>query len=146
MCIHDAPFPRPPSSPCIPSLCSLLKPFFWNFMRSCLYLQIYHGQHFDKGVVARVSCPKLGSFSLAPGTAPYRQESGCHRRQQPPGVVQRRPRFVETLRRSLGSAKGHPQVICAFTGRRMKTREKAPPLGFLFIPSPPSFSRGQRQL
>lgn len=37
--------------------------------------QIYHGQHLDQGIVARVPCPKLGSFSLAPGTAPYRREA-----------------------------------------------------------------------
>ncbi|CAN0052509.1 unnamed protein product, partial [Choristocarpus tenellus] len=35
-------------------------------------IQIYHGQHLDKGVIARVSCPKLGAFSLGPGGAPYR--------------------------------------------------------------------------
>lgn len=42
---------------------------------SCPHPQIYHGQHLDQGIVARVPCPKLGSFSLAPGAAPYRRES-----------------------------------------------------------------------
>ncbi|CAM9309742.1 unnamed protein product [Ascophyllum nodosum] len=35
-------------------------------------IQIYHGQHFDQGIASRVTCPKLGAFSLAPGPAPYR--------------------------------------------------------------------------
>ncbi|CAM9492695.1 unnamed protein product, partial [Ectocarpus sp. 6 AP-2014] len=48
---------------------------------------IYHGQHFDQGVVARVPCPKLAGFSLAPGTAPYRLATFVPELKGKPGKI-----------------------------------------------------------
>ncbi|CAN0170031.1 unnamed protein product, partial [Ectocarpus sp. 13 AM-2016] len=49
--------------------------------------KIYHGQHFDQGVVARVPCPKLAGFSLAPGTAPYRLATFVPELKGKPGKI-----------------------------------------------------------
>eukprot|EP00903_Cladosiphon_okamuranus_P016168 g14921.t1 len=50
-------------------------------------IQIYHGKHLDQGIVARVPCPKLGSFSLAPGTAPYRLATFVPEMKGKPGKI-----------------------------------------------------------